>query len=320
MVPVTKRSRTKRGRRNRAWLVKLGLAGAGGWMIAGGFATVAASGQAAVGLGTAAPFAVLAGTTVTNTGPSTVAGDVGVYPGTAITGFPPGVVTNGVLHAGDAVAQQAEADLTTAYLDAAARGPVTTVSSDLGGQTLIPGVYRAASGMGLTGAVTLNAQGDPSAVFIFQTGSGLTTASSSSVNLTGGAQACNVFWQVGSSATLGTGSSFAGTLMALTSATVQTGATVAGRVLARNGQVSLDDNTFTQPACTTAATSPSPAATPSTPDTGAAAGGNLRDGVWLLIAGIALVGACLVGAATRHRNQVADGPAGSRPPSGRAQA
>ena len=162
----------------------------------------AVAAQPQVGLGTATPYAVLAGTTVTNTGPSVISGNVGVSPGTAITGFPPGLVNAGTIHAADAAALQAKNDLTTAYNDAAGRSPVVDeTSQNLGGQTLVPGVYSAASGMALTGTVTLDAQGDPDAVFVFQAGSTLITASSSRVALIGGAQACNVFWQVGSSAT-----------------------------------------------------------------------------------------------------------------------
>ena len=234
--------------------------------------TQAASAQSpsSVGLGTATPFAVLAGTTVTNTGPSIISGDLGVSPGTAVTGFPPGLVTNGTAHAADAVAAQAQADLTTGYDDAAGRTPATTVSSDLGGQTLAPGVYKAASALGLTGTLTLDAQNNPDAVFIFQSGSTLITASNSTVNLINGADPCHVFWQVGSSATLGTRTTFAGSILALTSATVQTGTTVAGRILARNGQVSLNSNTITSPDCDTPTTTTTPPTTttgPTTPPT-----------------------------------------------------
>jgi Ice-binding-like len=203
-----------------------------------------------VPLGAAEPFAVLAGSTVTNTGPSVVNGDLGLSPGTSVTGFPPGTV-NGSQHVTDAVAAQAQADLTTAYNNAAAQAPTGTVSADLGGQRLAPGVYRSASSLGLTGALTLDAQGNANAVFIFQAGSTLTTASASSVNLVNGAQACNVFWQVGSSATLGTASSFRGSILALMSITATTGATVDGRVLARNAAVTLDTNTITRSRCAT---------------------------------------------------------------------
>jgi uncharacterized membrane protein YgcG len=214
-------------------------------------AAFAASVQPTVGLGTATPFAVLAGSTVTNTGPSVISGDLGVSPGSAVTGFPPGQVVNGTIHAADAVAAQAQSDLTTAYNDTAGRTPADAVTSDLGGQTLAPGVYKAASSMSLTGTVTLDAGGNPNAVFIFQAGSTLITASSSTVSLINGGSPCNVFWQVGSSATLGTNTTFVGSILALTSATVRTGSTVAGRVLARNGAVTLDDNTITRPNCAT---------------------------------------------------------------------
>ncbi len=215
-----------------------------------GRAPAAYAAQPAVGLGTAESFAVLAGSTVTNTGPSMVSGDLGVSPGTAVTGFPPGQVNSGVIHAGDPVAQQAQQDLTTAYNDAAGRSPrVDKTGDDLGGETLVPGVYNASTEMSLTGTVTLDAKGDSSAVFVFQAGSTLTTASGSRVALQGGAQACNVFWQVGSSATIGTTTTFVGTVMALADITVQTNATIEGRVLARTGQVSLDTNTITKPTC-----------------------------------------------------------------------
>jgi len=177
--------------------------------------------QPPVGLGTATSFAVLAGTTVTNTGPSVISGDLGVSPGKAIVGFPPGHVINGVQHKGDAIALQAKNALTTGYNDAAGRTPATVAPSDLGGKTLSPGVYKASSALGLTGTVTLDAKSDPNAVFVFQAVSTLITAPNSTVKLIGGAQACNVFWQVGSSATLGTGSTFVGTIMALTDATVR---------------------------------------------------------------------------------------------------
>ncbi|MFI6796630.1 ice-binding family protein [Streptosporangium canum] len=198
-------------------------------------------------LGEAADFAVLAGSTVTNTGATTVTGDLGLSPGTAVTGFPPGTVS-GTIHTADAAAQ-AKVDLAAAYDDAAARTPATTVPTELGTTTLTPGVYTSTAGtFGITGTLTLDAQGNPDAVFIFQTASTLITASASTVTLTGGAQASNVFWQVGSSATLGTGSSLAGNILALTSITATTGVSVNGRVLARNGAVTLDTNTITKPA------------------------------------------------------------------------
>jgi Ice-binding-like len=204
--------------------------------------------QPPVGLGTADSYAVLAGQTVTNTGPSTVNGDLGVTPGAAISGFPPGTV-NGTVHAADAVALQAQSDLTTAYNDAAGRTPPAAVPADLGGLTLTGGVYKSASALQLTGALTLDAQGDPNTVFIFQAASTLITASASHVNLINGAQPCNVFWQVGSSATLGTSSVFVGNIMALTSISMNNAVTVQGRALARNGSVTMINDTLTVGRC-----------------------------------------------------------------------
>ena len=232
-----------------------GLVVTAGLVILGGaVGTMAASAaQPRVGLGTAASFSVLAGTTVTNTGASVVSGDLGVSPGTAVTGFPPGLVVNGTIHSADAVSRQAKADLTIAYNDARGRKPVIGVPADIGGKHLVAGVYKASSALGLTGTVTLDAQHNPNAVFIFQAPSTLITASSSTVNLINGAQACNVFWQVGSSATLGTRTTFVGNILALTSASLDTGATVHGRVLARNGAVTLDDNVITRSVCAASA-------------------------------------------------------------------
>jgi hypothetical protein len=198
--------------------------------------SVNANGQPVI-LGTAGNFGVLAGSTVTNTGPTVVNGDVGVSPGSAVTGFPPGVVV-GTIRVADATAAQAQNDLTTAYNDAAGRPAPTLVGPDIGGTLITPGVYNAATSMGITGTVTLSGAG----VYIFQIPSTLTTASNSIVSLINGATAANVFWQVGSSATLGTNSSFHGTILALTSITVTTGASLDGKALARNGAVTLDSN------------------------------------------------------------------------------
>ncbi|HEY0156995.1 MAG TPA: ice-binding family protein [Thermoanaerobaculia bacterium] len=199
---------------------------------------------AQISLGTAETFGVLGGSTVTNTGATTVNGNVGVSPGTAVTGFPPGVVVGGAIHSNDAVAVQAQNDLTTAYNDIVAT-PCTTnlTGQNLGGMTLTPGVYCFDTSAQLTGALTLDANGDPDALFLFKIGSTLTTASGSSVTVIDGGSPCgNVFWQVGSSATLGTGTSFAGDILALTSITLTTGANTTGRTLARNGAVTLDTN------------------------------------------------------------------------------
>jgi hypothetical protein len=193
-------------------------------------------------------FSVLAGTTVTNTGSTTVSGDVGVSPGTAVTGFPPGLV-GGEIHTADGVAGKAQAALTAAYIDAAGRSGGTTVAGDLVGQTFTTGVYKSTSSLAISGDVTLDAQGNPDAVFIFQISSTLTTGSGSRVVLANGAKACNVFWQVGSSATLGTNSIFKGNILALTSITITTGVNLEGRALARNGAVTLDADVITGCTC-----------------------------------------------------------------------
>ncbi len=193
-------------------------------------------------------FSVLAGSTITNTGSTTVSGDVGVSPGTAVTGFPPGTAT-GTIHKADSAAAQAQAALTAGYMDAAGRSGGTSVSGDLVGKTLTAGVYTSTSSLAESGDVTLDAQGNPAAVFIFQIGSTLTTGSGSHVILANGASACNVFWQVGSSATLGTNSIFKGNIMALTSITITTGVNLEGRALARNGAVTLDTDVITGCTC-----------------------------------------------------------------------
>jgi hypothetical protein len=201
----------------------------------------AAAIQAPVVLGSTAPFGVLAATTVTSTGATTVNGDLGVSPGTTVAGAP---TVTGTLHLGDPVAAQAQLDLTTAYNDAAGRTvDAVVVAGNLGGQTLTPGLYKSTSSLEISsGDLTLDAQGDTTAIFIFQMGSTLTTTAGRQVILSGGAQATNVFWQVGSSATLGTTSVFKGNILALASITVTTGATVEGRLLARTGAVTLDAN------------------------------------------------------------------------------
>jgi hypothetical protein len=209
-----------------------------------------AAASTAIPLGTDTSFSVLAGAGITNTGPTTVGGDIGTFPTTSITGLG-SMTVGGANHAGDAVTQQAKTDLVTAYNVAAGEGPAGAIAADLGGRTLTPGVYSSASSLGLTGTVTLNAGGNPNAMFVFKVGSAFTSASGSSVALVNGAQACNVYWQIGSSATLGTGSSFRGTILALTSITVTTGVTVDGRLLARNGAVTLDTDTITRSTCTT---------------------------------------------------------------------
>ena len=239
---------------------------------AGLFATTVGAANATattVPLGTTESFVVLAGSGVTNTGPTTLNGDIGTYPTKTITGTSTLTVT-GTNHGGDGVTQNAKNDLVTAYNTAAGEGPRTAVSTLGAGQTLKPGVYNSASSLLLNGALTLDGEGNPDAVFVFQVGSALTTGSASVVNLTNGAQSCNIFWQIGSSATLGTGSFFRGTIFALTSITVTTGTTIEGRVLARNGAVTLDTDTITKPTCKT--TPPTTTTTAGGPTTTTTAG------------------------------------------------
>jgi hypothetical protein len=200
-------------------------------------------------LATLETFAVIAGTTVTVTGANTtIVGDVGVSPGAAITGMPVGQPTGGSIHAGDGVAAGAQSNLTSLYNNLAGRTCGTDLTGeDLGDMTLTPGVYCFDTSAGLTGTLTLNGQGNPAAVFVIRIGSTLTTATNAVVNLTGEAQAANVFWQVGSSATLGTGTAFQGNIVALTSITINAGSSLVGRALVRNGAVTIDSSTLALP-------------------------------------------------------------------------
>lgn len=226
--------------------------------------------QTAPTLGTAQSFAVLGGSTVTNTGSSVVTGDLGLSPGTAVVGFPPGLVAGGTIHAADAVALQAQNDVTTAYNSLAAQACTADLTGqDLGARVLTPGVYCFSTSAQLTGTLTLDALGIPSAVFIFKIGSTLTTASNSLVLLTNAATPCNVFWQIGSSATLGTGTTFVGNILALASITLTTGARNVGRILARTGAVTLDTNTVDRSLCGPAPVCPTITIAPATVPNGA---------------------------------------------------
>ena len=242
-------SLSKLGSLSASFLVLLGC-GSGGFSRAAPRGTV----LTAPSLGTAGAFSVLGGQTVTNTGPTTLSGDLGVSPGTAITGFPPGIVTPpGKTHKADAVALQAQADVGSSY-DVLAGDPCTSNLSgqDLGGLTLTPGVYCFSSEAMLTGTLVLDAKFEANAAFVFQIVSKLTAASGASVRLINGASACNVYWQVGSSATIGTAASFSGNILALTSIALQTGASLSGRALARNGAVTLDNNLIRSDTCAAA--------------------------------------------------------------------
>jgi hypothetical protein len=227
-----------------------------------------------VPLSTAAAYSVVGASTVTNTGASVINGSVGLYAGTSITGFPPGIVVPpGTIHATDAAAAQAQSDITTAYINAHGRSISATTGADLANDHLGAGVYAGPShgALQLTGPLVLDGAGDPTSVFIFQTNSSLTTASSSTVTLINGAQECNVFWQVGSSATLGTGSVFRGNILALASVTVTTGVTVHVRAFARTGAVTLDTDVFTRPTC--AGTTPTTVSGGGTPSSLPSGGG-----------------------------------------------
>jgi len=192
-------------------------------------------------LGSAASFVALASSTLTNTGSGIFYGNVGVSPGTSVTGFPPGTIISGTIHIADAVAAQAQTDANGAYVNLAGQAcSVDLTDQDLGGMTLTSGVYCFDTSAQLTGDLVLDAQGDPLAVWVFQMGSTLTTASASTVTVINGGQALNVFWQVGSSTTLGTGTRFIGNILAYASITLDTGAGLTGRALSLNGAVTMD--------------------------------------------------------------------------------
>jgi hypothetical protein len=222
--------------------------------------SAAAATPGSVTLNSANAFAVLAGAGITNTGPTTVNADTGTYPTPAETGFNSVTFAGGSDHDADTVTQTAKGDLSDAYDTAAGLTPATDLTAELGGTTLLPGVYTSPT-FGLTGTLTLDANGDPNAQFVLQAGTTLTTATDSSVVLINGANACDVFWQIGSSATFGTRTAFTGEVLAHTDITATTGATFQGRLLAETGAVTLDTNIITAPDCQTV----SPVTTPTTP-------------------------------------------------------
>ncbi|HEY9487281.1 MAG TPA: ice-binding family protein [Chryseosolibacter sp.] len=202
--------------------------------------------HATLSLGSASGIAVLAGSTITSTGATNITGDIGLSPGSSIGGFPPGIL-NGTQHINDVVSNQAKLDLTAAYNDAAGRTStdIVLLSGNLGGLTLTPGLYKSSSSLAISsGDLTFDAKGNPDAIFILQIATTLTTTSGRKVILSGGALASNIFWQVGSSATFGTTSSFKGTVLAMQSITFNTGATLDGRALARTGAVTMAGNTI----------------------------------------------------------------------------
>lgn len=225
---------------------RVGWDQAAAWFVLGLLASAGPVAAQTVSLGGAQNFSILGGSTVTNTGPTVITGNVGVSPGSAVTGFPPGVVTGGALHANDATAVLAHADAGTAYAQVAGEASLPAnnlTGQDLGGLTLTPGVYHFNTSAQLTGTLSLNTGGDPNATFHFQIGSTLTSASNSSILLLNSLSEANIFWQVGSSATLGLNTAFQGTILALTSITLTTGASITnGRALALNGAVTLDTN------------------------------------------------------------------------------
>ena len=235
--------------------------------------TADAAGPSKVNLGTAKSYGVLAGDTITNTGATTITGDLGLFPGTSVTGSP---TVTGVSNITNSAANKAKDDLRTAYLDAQGRpSPIFLAGGALGGKTLVAGLYKddgAPAALGLTGTLVLDAQGDPDAVWIFQSSSTLIAEVGSVVQLKNGAQACHVFWQVGSAATLKASSKFKGTIMAHDDISVGNGVTVLGRLLAgaqanKAGALTLISDTITKTSCSAATPTPTPTPTPTTKPT-----------------------------------------------------
>jgi hypothetical protein len=252
LLAIGRQTRGRRADVRRRGIAVVAFTSAAALLVAGNTANAAI--VPTVPLLSAANYSVIGAETVTNTGPSVLNNSLGLSPGptTAVVGFPPGTVTPpAIIDATTPTAAQAQLDLTAAYIDAAGRPLNATTTPDLTGLTLVGGVYAGPSKSPLTlaGTLVLDGEGNPNSVFIFQTDSTLITGSSSTVSLINGAQECNVFWQVGSSATLGTGSTFVGNILALTSVSVTTGVTVHGRALARTGAVTLDNDVFTSPTC-----------------------------------------------------------------------
>lgn len=202
--------------------------------------------QSSVILGSASTLAVLAGASITSTGATNITGDIALSPGSSIGGFPPGIVT-GTQHINNATSDQAKLDLTAAYNDLSGRtsSDIVTLSGNIGGLTLTPGLYKSTSSLAISsGDLTFDAKGNSAAIFIIQIATTLTTTSGRKVILSGGALASNIFWQVGSSATFGTTTVFKGTVLAMQSITLNTGATVDGRMLARTGSITMAANTI----------------------------------------------------------------------------
>lgn len=270
---------------------------------------VSALANTLVPLGTAKNYAVIAGTTITNSGPSWVTGQMALSPGTSVTGFPPGTSGHKDIGPSNGAANQAKADLTAAYGNAAGQTPFTSLPTELGGRTLNRGTYRQGTA-GLTGTLTLNGQGSNNGVWIFQIASTLITgaATGARVRLINGAQPCDVFWQVGSSATIGTSTVFVGNIMALATVTMNTGASLNGRAMAQTGAVNLHTNRIIQPSGCGAAI-PAGVACPSVcilPPNLGVPGDMQREFPWLLVVGVgAGLGATALGVVSMRRRRTA---------------